>query len=87
MKKTISLTLLLLALSIVSTSAQTQKEIRQWARQGLWRNGFTAAKPHSTVNLTEFYQQYHKNPAQWEALFRWLSQTDLLNIPKGRHPI
>ncbi len=87
MKKTISLILLLLALSIVSTSAQTQKEIRQWARQGLWRNGFTAAKPHSTVNLTEFYQQYHKNQAQWEALFRWLSQTDLLNIPKGRHPI
>ena len=31
--------------------------------------------------------QYQRNPAQWEALFRWIAETDLLTIPKGKHPI
>ncbi|MCR4854358.1 MAG: YhcH/YjgK/YiaL family protein [Prevotella sp.] len=87
MKKSISITILLLVFCAFSLHAQTSKEARQWAKQGIWRNGFTAAKPHKTVNLQEFYEQYQKNPTQWKAFFRWLAETDLLNIPKGKHPI
>jgi len=59
----------------------------KWTRKGEWRNGFTAASPDASVNLPEFYTQYHKNRAQWDAMFRWLAETDLLNIPKGKYPI
>lgn len=58
-----------------------------WMKSGIWRNGFIAADPHATVNATDFYLQYHKNPTQWKALFEWLSKTDLLRLPKGKNPI
>ena len=53
----------------------------------IWRNGFDKAKPHSSVNLADFYLQYQKNPQQWQALFDYLAKTDLLSIPKGKHKI
>ena len=63
------------------------KEAKAWAESGIWRNGFDKAKPHSSVNLVDFYLQYQKNPQQWQALFDYLAKTDLLSIPKGKHKI
>ena len=63
------------------------KEAIAWAESGVWRNGFDKAKPHSSVNLADFYLQYQKNPQQWQALFDYLAKTDLLSIPKGKHKI
>ena len=63
------------------------KEAIAWAESGIWRNGFDKAKPHSSVNLADFYLQYQKNPQQWQALFDYLAKTDLLSIPKGKHKI
>lgn len=59
----------------------------KWVKKGKWRNGFTLASPDASVNTVEFYQQYKKNPVQWNALFRWLASADLLGIPKGKYPI
>ena len=64
-----------------------QKKAAKWVKKEKWRNGFTAAAPHETVNSVEFYEQYAKNTDQWEAMFRWLASTDLLAIPAGKHPI
>lgn len=61
----------------------TQKEASAWVEAREWQNGFDAM-PNKTVNLQEFYLQYHKNKAQWDAAFKWLAQTDLQNIPKGK---
>jgi YhcH/YjgK/YiaL family protein len=85
MKKTI--TILMLTLVALTISAQSSKEARQWLKQGEWRNGFTKAKPHKTLNIDEFKSQYQKNTAQWNTLFSWLRDTDLENIPKGKYPI
>lgn len=63
------------------------KKAMKWAKKGEWRNGFSLASPDNSVNVVEFYEQYRKNPAQWKALFSWLAETDLLNIPKGKHKI
>ena len=63
------------------------KEAIAWTESGIWRNGFDKAKPHSSVNLADFYLQYQKNPQQWQALFDYLAKTDLLSIPKGKHKI
>lgn len=64
-----------------------QKKAQKWMKKGKWRNGFTAAAPHESVNAVDFYEQYHKNTAQWEAMFRWLASADLLNMEKGNYPI
>ena len=66
---------------------QLVKEAKRWIKSGEWRNGFTKADPDASVNVVEFYTQYQKNPGQWKALFDWIAHTDLLTIPKGKHPI
>ena len=63
------------------------KAAQKWLKNGEWRFGFNKANPDASVNAVEFYLQYLRNPGQWEALFRWIAQTDLLSIPAGRHPI
>lgn len=63
------------------------KKAAVWVGKGKWRNGFDKAKPHESVNQTDFYTQYRLNSKQWKALFRWLANTDLLAIPRGKHPI
>ena len=62
-------------------------EAEKWAASGVWRNGFDKARPHSSVNLVDFYLQYQKNPGQWKALFEYLAKTDVLSIPRGKHSI
>lgn len=78
---------LMLVLVTLTISAQSSKETCQWMKVGEWRNGFTKAKPHKTLNIDEFYIQYQKNTTQWNTLFQWLRDTDLEAIPKGKHPI
>ena len=95
MKKTLLLAAALIASAVQAQQVYTRQyadkaltaEAETWLHGGQWRQGFTTADAHPSVNVTEFYQQYQKNPEQWQALFRWLQQTDLLAIPKGKHPI
>lgn len=68
-------------------SKQEWKAARKWVASGVWRNGFTKASPDKTVNFVDFQRQYERNPEQWNALFRWLAETDLHVLPKGKHPI
>lgn len=63
------------------------KEAKAWLKKGEWRQGFTKADPHPSLNIVDFYQQYRKNPEQWTKLFQYIANTDLLALPKGKHPI
>ena len=63
------------------------KKAKAWLKKGEWRQGWTGAAPHESVNIVDFYEQYQKNPEQWKALFAYLAKTDLLSLPKGKHPI
>lgn len=63
-----------------------KKAVKTWLKKGKWRNGFKG-NADSHVNLNEFYSQYHKNKAQWDAAFKWLAETDLLNAKPGKCPI
>jgi len=94
MKK--SLFTIALALASLAVNAQTytneypkdiQKIAQKWVKKGEWKSGFTKAVPAPTVNLVEFYIQYHRNPEEWKALFEWLQNNDLLTVPAGRIPI
>ncbi|TGX83818.1 DUF386 domain-containing protein [Palleniella muris] len=96
MKKTI---LSLLALAAITTANAQEiytaqftdsalvRKAQMWVASGEWKNGFTKAEPDNSVNLTDFYIQYHREPETWKALFAWLEKTDLLAIPAGKHLI
>ena len=97
MKKRLSTMIVMLALTL-GVSAQglytreysdkaLVKKARKWVKKGEWRQGFDKAGAHESVNAVEFYRQYQKNPEQWQTMFRWLQETDLLAIEKGKHPI
>lgn len=68
-------------------SKAEQRTAQHWMKAGGWCHGFTAAKPHQSVNAAEFMAQYRRNTAQWQAAFKWLAATDLTALPAGRHPI
>ena len=96
MRKTLSiLVLLALCLSVGAQGLYTReysdkalvKKAQKWLKKGEWRQGFTKASAHESVNAVEFYRQYQKNPEQWQTMFRWLQQTDVTAIAKGKHPI
>ena len=70
----------------LSTNAQSNQEVMNWMLSKSWSNGFKAL-PECCTNLHEFYGQYHKNQAQWDAMFKWLATHDLTTIPAGRHNI
>lgn len=91
------LSIIVLATLTLSLSAQEvytrqcddpklQQKAYCWLQKGKWRKGFQKAYPSATVNAIDFYEQYQKNP-QWKILFRWLQQTDLMALPKGKMPI
>lgn len=69
------------------SNPKLKKEAKKWLKKGEWRNGFNKASADKSVNIVEMYSQYRKNPEQWKAMFRWLAETDLLTIAKGKHPI
>ena len=79
--------LLFYLFTFLSVSASAQNDARTWMKKGEWANGFKKAKAHKTLNIDEFQRQYQKNTEQWKTLFSWLRDTDLLSIPKGKHPI
>ena len=64
---------------LLSVSAEKWK-----AETQAWGGVFTKAKPHASVNATDFYLQYQKNKEEWDKLFKWLQETDLLTVPKGK---
>jgi YhcH/YjgK/YiaL family protein len=87
------MTLAFAALMSVGASAQCSgscggKRVNytHWTLSRQWSNGFNAL-PDVTTNLAEFYDQYNKNKEQWDAVFKWLGETDLLTIEGGKHPI
>ena len=79
--------LLFYLFTFLPLSVNAQNDARTWMKKGEWANGFKKAKAHKTLDINQFYSQYQKNPTQWNTLFSWLRDTDLLTIPKGKHPI
>ena len=79
--------LLFYLLTFLPLSVSAQNDARTWMKKGEWANGFKKAKAHKTLDINQFYSQYKKNTSQWNTLFSWLRDTDLLTIPKGKHPI
>jgi len=81
----------LLSIFYMSISAQTVLDwtsgnAKKWIKSNGWTNGWTVS-PHKSVNAIEFADQYHKNKEVWDAVFRFLANNDLDNLPVGNHVI
>ncbi len=85
------ITILLALISAWGVQAQTEhkhdckgdcKEAAEWMAKKDWSNGFNVA-PDKSVNAKEFMQQYNKNKALWDKVFKFLATTDLKNLPVG----
>lgn len=94
--KTLLFSILLSTSSVVATSQVYTRQCddksyvnkaTEWVESGAWRTNFSKANPHESVNAVDFQEQYCKNKEQWDAMFNWLAETDLLSIPAGKHPI
>lgn len=68
-------------------SKSMTEKAQQWFQTGEWKNGFTKGEPDASVNITNLYEQYQKNPDSWKNAFKWLESTDLKTIPAGRYII
>lgn len=66
--------------------SMTEKAAK-WFQKGEWRNGFTKGDADASVNITNFYEQYQRNPDSWKAAFEWLQKTDLRTIAAGKYII
>ena len=84
----------LLILTVVSVllgcstahKASGEKKAERWVAQKEWGRGL-ALRVHPSVDKKAFWEQYHKNPALWEAAFAFLRDHDLETIKPGKYPI
>ncbi|MGE4587082.1 MAG: YhcH/YjgK/YiaL family protein [Mangrovibacterium sp.] len=59
---------------------------KEWFENGNWNRGLPV-RIHSSVNLQEFYVQYHKRQDLWDAAFDFLKGGDLKDKPVGKYPL
>lgn len=71
---------------MVSAETITPESAAEWLKDGKWTNGWDVA-PDASVNAVEFAIQYERNKDLWDAMFRFLADTDLKTIGVGKHDI
>ncbi len=56
-----------------------------WFDKADWKDYFSPI-PHESINIVEFYKQYHARPDLWKATFEFLKQ-DLTKLVPGKYNI
>lgn len=64
----------------------SNKQIKAWYKTSVWTVGFQA-KAYKGLNKNEFATQNLRNPAAWQAAYKFLTENDLLNMPTGRYDL
>ncbi len=58
---------------------------KEWFDKGEWNEGLSL-KLHPSVNVEEFYKQYHANLDLWKKAFQFM-QTNLSELEVGKYPL
>ncbi len=58
---------------------------KEWFDSKLWAEGFSV-QAHESVNVDEFFKQYHACPEVWKAVFEFMKQ-DLSGLEVGKYPL
>lgn len=91
MKKKLLFSAFVLVLSgfyfqVKAQSSASKKENEKWFKKQEWLGGLKL-KPHSSVDVQEFAQQYHANKKYWDEAFAFLKNNDLTKLAPGKYPI
>lgn len=60
-------------------------DVTKWFESGVWAEGFSP-RAHESVDVAEFYKQYHACPDVWKSVFQFLKQ-DLSALEVGKYPL
>lgn len=70
------------------TDHVTYAKAKQWFLHSEWAPGHgLKASISPSVDLREFYIQYHKNKAVWDKVYKWFKNTDLIHLAPGKYTI
>ncbi|MGV8095497.1 MAG: YhcH/YjgK/YiaL family protein [Mangrovibacterium sp.] len=58
---------------------------KEWFENGDWNEGLQL-KVHPSVDVSQFYKQYHKRPDLWNAAFEYLKK-DLTTVKVGKYAL
>lgn len=73
---------------VAQTNQVTYAKAKQWFLHSEWASGHgLKASIHPSVDLREFYIQYHKNKATWDKVYKWFKNTDLIHLAPGKYLI
>lgn len=81
-----------MSVSFTSAGLQAQpgndweKNTVKWYNTHVWLNGLRL-QPHSSINKQEFAKQYHAHKIWWDKAFKYLKETNFVNIKPGEYPI
>lgn len=74
--------------AMAQTNQVTYAKAKQWFLHSEWAPGHgLKASIHPSVDLQEFYIQYHKNKATWDKVYKWFKNTDLIHLAPGKYLI
>ncbi|MGN6342200.1 MAG: YhcH/YjgK/YiaL family protein [Ginsengibacter sp.] len=69
-----------------TNKTMTKIEARKWFKNQEWLAGLKL-KPHQSINVQEFAQQYHPNKKYWDEAFAFMKNNDLEKMTPGKYPI
>ena len=73
---------------VAQTSHISYTKAKKWFLHSEWAPGHgLKASISPSVDLKEFYIQYHKNKAVWDKVYKWFRNTDLINLAPGKYTI
>ena len=58
---------------------------KEWFDNGDWNEGLRL-NVHPSVDVSQFYNQYHKCPDLWKAAFEYL-KNDFMTVAAGKYPL
>lgn len=72
--------------SVAIAQSPSKKEAVKWFNSKQWL-GKLKLKPHKTINVLEFYIQYHANKANWDRAFAFLEEHRQGKVEKGKYTL
>lgn len=69
--------------TMTNENLMTAAEAQQWVESREWANGWSVNADKS-IDALEFANQYHRNKALWDKLFKFLAETDPMTLEAGK---
>ena len=71
-------------INMTESTQKTKKPVLAWFNEQTWFKNCKLA-PSESINLDELKKYYAANPTYWAKTFEYIKNTDLLNLPVGKH--